>query len=273
MTWANRIRFTLGLIVVVAIVAALTFVYTERESSAMSETATFTATDLPMGTDYGGRVTATMVEVGDTVVEGDPLLTLESQDREDELQQAADAAETAADRAAEVASGHGATVADKNEADELADEAAEAAELVDDSWTVTASASGTVAQLPVGQGGYIPAGGAVATVYEEGSLGVEAELTLSPRDYDRLEDGAAATIQLPDRSEFTGEVHTVEATTEDGKARAVVTVASAALDDSEPTGLTAPGTPLVTTVDLRDDGPLAGLRDAAMNFLARMGLT
>ena len=273
MTWGNRLRLTLGLMVVVAIVAALTFVYTERESSAMSQTATFTAADLPMGTDYGGRVTETMVEVGDTVEEGDPLLTLESKDREDELQQAADAAETAADRAAEAATREGATAADEDEAEDLSEEATEAAELVDDTWTVKASASGTVAHLPVGQGGYIPAGGAVATVYKEGSLGVEAELTLSPRDYDRLEDGAAVTIQLPDRSEIAGEVEAVEATTEEGTARAVVTVASAALDDSEPTGLTAPGTPLVTTVDLRDDGPLAGLRDAAMDFLARMGLT
>ncbi|WP_084101499.1 HlyD family efflux transporter periplasmic adaptor subunit [Demequina sp. NBRC 110051] len=272
MTWGNRIRLFLGLIVVFAIVAALTFVYTERESSAMSDTATFTAANLPMGTDYGGRVTEVMVEVGDTVAEGDPLLTLESKDREDELQQAADAAQTAADRAAETADGDEATADDAEEAEELADKAAEAEELVDDTWTVTASASGTIAQLPVGPGGYIPSGGTVATVYEEGTLGVKAELTLSPRDYDRLEDGAAVTIQLPDRSELEGTVDTVEATTQEGHARAVVSVASAALDAQEPTGLTAPGTPLVTTVDLRDDGPLAGLRDAAEDFLARMGL-
>lgn len=273
MTWGNRIRLTLGLVFVLALVAALTFVYTERESSALSETATFTAADLPMGTDYGGRVTETMVEVGDTVSEGDPLVTLESNEREDELQQEADAAESAADRAAEAADADGATAADVEEAEDLADEAFEAADRVDDTWTVTASASGTVADIPVGQGGYIPAGGNVTSLYEQDSLGVEAELTLSPRDYDRLEDGAAATIQLPDRSELSGTVDTVESTTEEGAARAVVTIASATLDEREPTGLTAPGTPLVATIDLRDDGPLAGLRDAAEDFLARMGLS
>ncbi|WP_084077331.1 HlyD family efflux transporter periplasmic adaptor subunit [Demequina sp. NBRC 110057] len=273
MTWANRLRLTLGLIFVVALVAALTYIYTAREASATSETATFTAADLPIGTDYGGRVVDTMVEAGDQVAEGDPLVTLESHDREDELQQEADAAEDAADRAAEAAEADDATAADRDEAESLAEEAADAADRVDDTWTVTASAAGTVAEVPVGQGGYIPTGGTAATVYEDGSLAIEAELVLSPRDYDRLEQDAEVTVELPDSSEMTGSVESVEATTEDGAARAKVAVASAALKSSEPTGLTAPGTPLVTTVALRDDGPLAGLRDAAVDFLARMGLS
>ena len=45
-----------------------------------------------------------------------------------------------------------------------------------------------------------------------------------------------------------------------------------ALADQKISGLYRPGTPVVATLSLRDDGPLAGVSDSFRDFLRRMGL-
>ncbi|WP_062209587.1 HlyD family efflux transporter periplasmic adaptor subunit [Demequina oxidasica] len=247
MTWATRFKLAFGTLAVLVVVAAATYVYTERESTAVSQTATISAQQLPVGTDYGGKVVRQFVEEGDAVVEGDVLFTIESLQRKRDLE--ADA-KSAIDE-------------DDEDAKDF-----EASPL----WSVTASADGTVAVLHVGPGGYVPSGGIVAEVVQDGSLEVTAELVLNPRDLDRLEGGASVELRLPDRSIVPGTVGDVQVATEGGNARAYVTVDSGEIAGSEPTGLTAPGTPVQVTVDLRDDGPLAGMRDSARDFLHRIGI-
>lgn len=265
MTWATRFKLLFGMLGVLILVAALTYVYTERESNAMSATATISAQMLPVGTDYGGKIVEQLVKEGDHVEVGDALFTIDSLDRLRDLQsqEAMETAATSSDAAPPAAS----------TTDEPADDAeADGEEPLSALWTVTASAAGTVAAVPTGVGGYVPSSGIVAEIVEDDSLYVQADFVLLPRDFDRLQVGAPVELRLPDRSTVIGEVDRVEVSTEGGTALAQVRVESPDMKGREPIGLTAPGTPVNATVELRDDGPLAGLRDAAESFLKRIGL-
>ncbi|WP_062131340.1 HlyD family efflux transporter periplasmic adaptor subunit [Demequina aestuarii] len=276
MTWATRFKMLFGTMGVLILIAALTYVYTERESSATSASAVVSANTLPVGTDYGGKLIEQHVEEGAYVSEGDVLFTIDSLGRQRDLEMEARA--DAQDEAAEssVASSPEPSASEVSSDAESSDAASGASASDDEEfsplWTVTASASGTVAAVPTGVGGYIPAGGIVAEVFEDDSLYVSADFLLTPRDFDRLQIGAPVEVRLPDRTTVTGTVDEIEVATEDGAARAFVRVASESIAHSDPAGLTAPGTPVNATVELRDDGPLAGLRDAATDFLEKIGL-
>ncbi|MFN3865449.1 MAG: HlyD family efflux transporter periplasmic adaptor subunit [Demequina sp.] len=273
MTWATRFKLVFGVLGVLVIVAALTYVYTERESNATSASAAITAQTLPVGTDYGGKIVEQFVEEGDHVEAGDALFTIDSLQRQLDLEARAAAAALAAsnEAAADGAEPPSSTSASSAVALD-AQEGQRPEEELSPLWTVTASASGTIADVPTGVGGYVPAGGVVAHLFEQGSLHVRADFLLTPRDFDRLQVGAPVELRLPDRSTIAGTVDRVEVATEEGAARAFVRVESPDMIDREPVGLTAPGTPVNVKVELRDDGPLAGLRDSAEDFLERIGL-
>lgn len=280
MTWGTRFKMLFGTMGVFILIAALTYVYTERESSATSATAVVSANTLPVGTDYGGKLVEQHVEEGAYVSEGDALFTIDSLGRQRDLElearieaqdEAAEAAETTDDSSPEPSASEAASGAESSDS-ASSDSASADDEEFSPLWTVTASASGTVADVPTGVGGYVPAGGIVAKVFEDDSLYVSADFLLTPRDFDRLQIGAPVEVRLPDRSTVTGTVDEIEVATEDGAARAFVRVASEDIAHSDPAGLMAPGTPVHATVELRDDGPLAGLRDSATDFLEKIGL-
>ncbi|MDN4480778.1 HlyD family efflux transporter periplasmic adaptor subunit [Demequina muriae] len=299
MTWGTRFKMLFGTMGVFILIAALTYVYTERESSATSATAVVSANTLPVGSDYGGKLVEQHVEEGAYVSEGDALFTIDSLGRQRDLEmearaeaqdEAAESAETTDDSSPEPSASEASSDAESSDSassdsasgdsapgDSAPSRDADTESASDDEefsplWTVTASASGTVAEVPTGVGGYIPAGGIVAEVFEDDSLYVSADFLLTPRDFDRLQIGAPVEVRLPDRTTVTGTVDEIEVATEDGAARAFVRVASEDIAHSDPAGLTAPGTPVHATVELRDDGPLAGLRDTATDFLEKIGL-
>ncbi|GEB95660.1 hypothetical protein [Microbacterium lacticum] len=78
MSWASRLKLFLGVIVVLGVVAGCTLVFTQRQSAAQSATATIEAETLTVGAVYAGTVVDQLVQPGDTVAAGDPLLTVHS---------------------------------------------------------------------------------------------------------------------------------------------------------------------------------------------------
>lgn len=243
MTWANRLRLLLGLIVTLAIVAACTYVFTQRQQSAVSTTATIIAQEYPVGTDYGGLVVKEHVQEGDVVRAGDALFDVQSL----QLQR-------------DVAAG---IVAGTTGSERVTPEGVS---------TVVASVDGIVADVGVAQGGYAQAGGLLAVIHRANSLRVEASFVLTPRDYARIAAGSPAEIRLPDQTTMPGTVTHIDVATLDGQALTKVQIVSAALGDGPATGLRQPGTPLSVTVTLRDDGPLAGVVVAVEDLLRRIGL-
>jgi hypothetical protein len=68
-------------------------------------------------------------------------------------------------------------------------------------------------------------------------------------------------------------VSTIEVATENGQAATQVRVDSPELTKGNLGDLTKSGTPVVATIHLRDDGPLAGVSDLTFDFLQQIGLT
>ena len=91
-------------------------------------------------------------------------------------------------------------------------------------------------------------------------------------NYGRVEDGAEATIVLPNLQKLDAVVESVQVETEDGEAVAVIRLTSDALVDPSLGALTRDGTPVTAQVHLRDDGILAGPTASALAFLTKVGL-
>ena len=90
MTWAGRLKLFVGVLVVLAIVAGCTLIFTQRQSAAQSASATIEAESFTVGAVYAGTVVDQLVQPGDDVTQGQPLLVVHSvqlvRDLEDEVE-------------------------------------------------------------------------------------------------------------------------------------------------------------------------------------------
>lgn len=241
MTWKNRSKLILGMLAVLVIVAVSTVIFNQRQLKAVSMSATIEAESYPVGTDYGGIVVRQHVAEGDEVTQGDPLFEVQSLQLERDI---ATGAVTA-------------TSADIHP---------------DGTATIRASVDGTVSGLEMEQGGFAQAGSIIAYIDRAGSMFVAADFVLIPRDFGRIEDDAVVELRLPDQRTFAGTVESLDVVTVAGSAETTARVVSADLVAGDAHGLIQPGTPVEATLYLRDDGPLAGVSDAAQDFLRKIGL-
>ena len=243
MTWGNRLRMLMGLFLVLVMVAAGTLLFTQRQNRAQSASATILAESFPVGTDYGGIVTRQYVDVGEEVDAGDRLFDVHS------LQLRRD-----------IASGY------------VSDPTVLAGITEDGTSTVVATVDGTIESVDVPQGGFATAGGVIATLDRAESLYIEAEFILSARDYARIAEGAEAEVLLPNQDVLTGAVTRIDVDTLDGQARSTVRIQSVRLTEATANGLFQPGTPVSVSIQLHDDGPLAGVSDSFHDLLRKVGL-
>ena len=243
MTWGNRLRLLLGLVVVFALVAAFTLVFNQRQQRATSTSATIGAESYPVGTDYGGIVIRQYVHEGDTVKQGQRLFDVQSL----RLQQDVAAGLVPANSPAYQVAGAGTA-------------------------TLRATISGRISSIDVEQGAFAQAGAVLARIDRSGSLYVKADFTLTARDYARVSDRASVQIQLPNQRTVSGHVATIDVQTVNGSAQSTIRVLSAQLVEGSDNGLVAPGTPVVATLQLRDDGIFTGPSQAFSDLLRKIGL-
>ncbi len=230
MTWKNRLRLLLGLIGVVALVATLTIGLSHRKGEATTTTATVDAVMYDVGTDYAGAVIEQYVTRGDLVRAGDPVAMIQSNDLARDL------------------------------ADDIIVNSSDVFEVNGDSTlTIKSAVTGVVQEVGVQQGGYAPAGSAVATIAAIETVFVSAEFRLSPEDFARIEQDAPVEITLPNGETIAGIVETVDAATAEGDAIATVGVAISEEEFGQHDGLVTPGTPVSATMKLRNDDVLARL--------------
>ncbi|MET0975257.1 MAG: HlyD family secretion protein, partial [Leifsonia sp.] len=138
--------------------------------------------------------------------------------------------------------------------------------------TLTASVAGTVRDVTTERGSFAQAGQVLATIDRTGSLFVSAEFELTSRDYGRIEQGAVVEILLPDYRRITGRASSIQVATTDGSATTTVVVTSDELIDGGHNGLMSRGTPVSATLQLRNDGILAGASDGLFDFLRKIGV-
>ena len=245
MTWTNRFRLIGGLLGVLALVAVLTIIFNQRQTQAQSLTATIGTDAYDVGAGYGGTVIEQDVRENDVVAVGDPLFTMQSP------AMAADVANKV-----KVKSTEAYTVDTKK-----------------GTITYLATVPGQVDEVRAKLGTTLTGGQSFARIVVTGSQFVRAQYLLTPRDYERVQKGADVSILLPNNQKVDGTVSTVKVATEQGNAAAEIRVDSPALTDPTLSTLTRTGTPVVATVRLRDDGPLAGVSDSAFAFLRQIGLS
>ena len=237
MTWRNRFRLLFGLVAIVAIVGALTVVLSQRKGETTSSSASVEAVGFPVGTDYAGSVIAQYVEPGDQVAVGDPIATIQSNTLYEQLS-------------------NGATIASSAVYDVAAD----------GTLTIKSTVDGVVDDVLVQQGGYASGGATVAEISAIAPLHVSAEFVLDPKDFARLEEGAAVDLELPNGEIVEGTVDSFEVETEEGEAQAVVKITSDDLTFGSHGGLIAPGTPVEAEMKLRNDDVLASLIASVRDF-------
>jgi multidrug resistance efflux pump len=237
MTWSNRLRLGLGIIAVIALAAVLTFHLNAEKGLAKSSTATITSEHYNVASPYSGLVTKAFVKKHDTVKAGDPLFVIDSPALRNEL--AADMEPTST--AASTINRNG-TVA------------------------VKATADGLVTDVEAVDGTFVQGAVTLAKVDRAGTLKVEADFTLTPNEYARVEDKAPVTIVLPNDKRLNGTVETVDVKTKNGNAEAVITVASKELKLGAENGLVATGTPVTAELHLRNDGVVSTVANNVKDF-------
>ncbi len=241
MAWTNQLRFALGVVVVLLIGAIATVIFNQREHRLDSVTGEILAVEHPVGTDYAGIVTATFVAEGDEVETGDPLMQISS------------------------------TTLERDVADGLVD-VEEGMVTADGIITIIASVDGIVTDLAVATGSYAWQGSPVATVSEKDTLYVTSDFQVNRLDFGRIPSVESVDITLPDDTIVVGafEDFTVEQAGEYSTVTA--TISSEELEWGTVNGLVAPGTPVLSTMNLEDTGIFAGVGDMLQQFVHRIGL-
>lgn len=172
MTFGSRLRLIIGIIFVVAIVAALAFYLTSIMSVAKSTKAELDAASISIGTDYPGLIVKQNVEEGDKVTKGQVLFEIQSTQLNEVLT-----------NGTVLASSLPFTVDPKTNYIQL-----------------KASDDGVVDKINYRAGSYAPAGGIVASVYTVKSLYVTAHFRLSPPDYARIDKTSKIDLRMPDNT-------------------------------------------------------------------------
>lgn len=244
MTAVNRLKLLGGLVAILALCALLVLLFNQRQSRVASVSATVAAPESVVSSSYGGVVTDAFVDNGSLVRRGDKLFTLSSITLQQDI-------------------GHGVRPLSTEAYDIDASRGTITYKAVHDGYV-----TGSRAQV----GSFLANGSDMAVVVADGRRQVIATYVMSPNDYGRVDNGARVSIFLPNNERVEGRAEGVAVATEDGQAITRVWISSDELADPKFTHLTRQGSPVVTVLDLRDDGPLAGPTDALLGFLTKIGL-
>jgi multidrug resistance efflux pump len=243
MTLKARLRLLSGVVGVVILVGILTLVFNQRQGQVTSVAGSIVSEQYQVGSDYGGIVIERLVDDGDLVPEGEPMIRVQSPSLAADLEEGLIQPSTVAYQVDE-----------------------------DGNITLAAPVTGYVTEVDTERGSFVQAGQVLARVDGAGTLSVSAEYLLTARDYARVEIGAPVRIALPNKQIIEGSVADIEVQLVDGEAATTVAITSSDLVDGSHDGLARAGTPVSATMELRDDGIFAGLSDDLFDFLRQVGL-
>jgi len=238
MTWGSRIRLLVGTLVVLVIAAWATYQLNETRGLATSDSAQILAKSYVVGTPYAGLVVDQKVDVGDEVHTGDPLFVIDS-----------------ATLQYDIKNGFARQATEATQVDE-------AGRLV-----VLATGDGTVRKITSERGTFVQSATELATVQRAQTLYVQAEYTLTPKEYARLSEGAAVSVELPNHSTIAARVDSIQVETVGGEAQAVLKMSGDSLKDGSQHGLVSEGTPVTAEVHLHNDGVVTRTAASVKGYL------
>lgn len=244
MTWTNRLRLLVSLLLSFALIFVLVVVFNQRQHTIASTSATVIAPRVEVASNYGGIVVGSFVTVGQRVSVGDPLFVVSSVSLQQDL-------------------ANGVTIV-SSDALIIEHEAGTLRYL--------ATSPGIVTEVFAQVGSYLSATQPLAVITADTGRIAEARFTLTPLQYGLIERGAPVTLRLPDDSSVHGVVDSALVDTVDGKAVVTVMVTSEDLNDRDLNLVATDGAPVQAVVQLRDDGILAGPTDALRSLIHKVGL-
>ena len=244
MTWTNRLRLWLSILMSLAIIFLLVIIFNQRQHTIQSSSATIIAPRVQVASNYGGIVTQQYVTVGQKVKKGDVLFDVNSVSLQQDL---------------------------ANKVKVLSTDAL-AIDSVKGVLTYKATTNGTVTQVYAQEGSYLSATQPLAIITGDIGRIVEAQFLLTPREYALVDKGAPVTLRLPDNSSISGVVDSAIVATQQGQAVVTVRITSNDLDARNLNLLATDGAPVSAVVRLRDEGFLAGPTDALRALLRKVGL-
>jgi multidrug resistance efflux pump len=244
MTWTNRFRLWLSIVLSLVLIFLLVLVFNQRQHTIQSSSATIIAPRVQVASNYGGIIVKSYVKVGQKVKVGDPLFDVNSVSLQQDLANRVKVAST----------------------DALAIDATKGM------LTYKATTGGTITEVNAQEGSYLGPTQPLATVTSDTGRVVEAQFILTPREYALIDKGAAVTLRLPDNSSITGVVDSALVATQQGQAVVTVRITSEDLNSRNLNLLATDGAPVSAVVRLRDEGVLAGPTDALRALLRKVGL-
>lgn len=230
-----RLKFLLGLLIVVTIVALLFLFLNFSMSNKSSQKATLETDAYAVRSEYSGVLRRQFVQPGDVVEQGDRLFEISSPSLTQALR-------------------------DKRiDKDTLLFEVAKNGNML-----LVANAPGTVQQINVADGAYIDTATDIATITTAETRYIIARYLLNAPDYARINRDNAVQVTLPDNSRFEAKVFDISLE-QDGEQ--VFTVVKARLPkDARILPTFSSGTPVSTTWQLDN----SDWQNRLFNFVQRL---
>lgn len=238
MTWTSRFRLLAGMLLVLVLAALATYQLNETRGVATSDSAQILAKSYGVGTPYSGLIVDQLVDVGDPVTTGQQLFVIDS-----------------ATLQYDVKNGFARTSTEATQID------------AEGRLVVLATGDGVVTEIASERGTFVQSATELATVQRADTLYVQAEYTLTPKEYARVADDATATVVLPNQRTITLQVSEVKVETVAGSAQAVLTLAGSALVDGAQNGLVSAGTPVTAELELDNDGVVTRTAASVKTYL------
>ena len=219
MSWINRLRLSLGLVFVVALLGALLLSLNYSMARVTSRTAQLMADTYTVGTDYSGIITKQYVTEGQHVSAGESLFLIKSSLLNTDL-----------------TSG---TISKNDVAYSVDDQ---------NQIVLKATNAGVVSDIAYLEGAFVPANKEVATVTRDNSLYAVAKYELTPPDYARIKNGDNVVVTLPNNQHVTASVFDISVENDNNTVQTVVKARVHGLDSATFTA----GTPV--SAELRLSG-------------------
>ena len=223
MKFTGRLRFFIGIVLVIALVVSLTTYLDNTMSVSQSTKAQLAATEISVGTDYAGLVVKQNVDVGDKVKKGQTLFEIQSAQLHEDLTSKRVTPESL----------HFSVDTTTNYI------------------LVKAPNDGIMHTIFYRAGAYVPASSIVANLDTADSLYVVAHFRLAPPDYARIDKSRKIELRFPDNTTKEAEIFSITLSPNDDH---VDTVVKAYIHDVDMSNFQfSVGTPVNATLHLTQE--------------------
>lgn len=237
MNTRSKLKLVSGILLVVAVCAALFLWWDVRRSTVASEAAEISADSYTVGIDHTGVVSQQHIKAGDYVEAGQTLFQIRSTSLQEQIQ--------------ELDLDESQLLYPLNDEGEI---------------LVQASRPGLVSRVAYNEGSFVPANEEIATVIDQSSLEAVASYRLARRDFILLSPQTRIDVQLPGGDWSNGVIRNIEVV-EQGRNQVIVEVTAALQGDGRDGFRSTSGVPVETKLYLHENTLYARVKDRIYGWI------